>query len=109
MWTRLWPDVPEVDIPIKGITNAFTFPPDLPGHGVPAGSLLRPTVAEDPDNTKIWERVNRIPDLELWRTHERRRERLVAFARRKLQDQLQGWGASKVEIQAASEHSTRRH
>jgi len=56
-----------------------------------------------PDNVKIWERVNRIPDLELWRTHERRRERLVAFARRKLQDQLVSWGAKRVEIQTVSE------
>jgi starch phosphorylase len=58
---------------------------------------------EDPDNVKIWERVNRIPDLELWRTHERRRERLVAFARRRLQEQLRSWGAKKMEIQMASE------
>jgi starch phosphorylase len=59
--------------------------------------------AEDPDNIKVWERVNRIPDSELWRTHERRRERLVAFTRQRLQEQLRRRGAQKMEIQAASE------
>ena len=29
-------------------------------------------------------RVDNIPDEEIWRTHERRRERLVSFARRRL-------------------------
>ena len=31
--------------------------------------------------SRIWKRVEHIPDAELWRTHERGRERLVAFAR----------------------------
>ena len=44
-----------------------------------------------------------IPAEELWRTHERRRERLVAFARRKLRDQLKRRGAPQSEIEAADE------
>jgi len=47
------------------------------------------------DNVKVWERVNRIPDSELWRAHERRRERLVAFTRQRLQDQLIRRGAHR--------------
>jgi len=38
--------------------------------------------------TVLWERIDKIPDEELWRTHERRRERLVAFARRSLKNKL---------------------
>jgi starch phosphorylase len=45
----------------------------------------------------------RIPDEELWRTHERRRERLVAFARRRLCSQLEKRGARPAEIRQASE------
>lgn len=104
MWKRIWPELPEVDIPIHGITNGIHIPSwisDDMAHLL--DRYLGRRWTEDPDNIKIWERINRIPDLELWRTHERRRERLVAFARRKLQEQLQRWGAKKVEIQAASE------
>ncbi|MFH0823000.1 MAG: alpha-glucan family phosphorylase, partial [Pseudomonadota bacterium] len=39
---------------------------------------------EDPDNEKIWQRADNIPDTELWRTHERCRTQLVNFARKRL-------------------------
>ena len=35
-----------------------------------------------PGQAEVWAGVDAIPDEELWATHERRRERLVAFARR---------------------------
>jgi starch phosphorylase len=47
--------------------------------------------------------VEKIPAEELWRTHERRRERLVAFARRRLREQLQRRGAPQAEIDRAGE------
>jgi starch phosphorylase len=104
MWKRIWPDLPEVDIPIHGITNGIHIPSWISDDMARLlDRYLGRRWTEDPDNIKIWERINHIPDLELWRTHERRRERLVAFARRKLQEQFQRWGAKKVEIQASSE------
>ena len=104
MWKRIWPELPEVDVPIHGITNGIHIPSWISDDMARLlDRYLGRRWTEDPDNIKIWERINHIPDLELWRTHERRRERLVAFARRKLQEQLQRWGAKKVEIQAASE------
>ncbi len=104
MWKNLWPQVPEVDIPIDAITNGIHTPSwisnDLAGL---LDRYLGWRWAEDPDNRKIWERVDRIPDSELWRTHERRRERLISFARRRLIDQLLQRGAQKGEVQKASE------
>jgi len=52
---------------------------------------------------EIWQRISNIPDAELWRTHERRRERLVAFARRRLRSQLERRGAPSSEIALADE------
>lgn len=104
MWSSLWPQLPEADIPIEAITNGIHIPSWISGDL--AGLLdryLGRRWAEDPDNRKIWERVERIPDSELWRTHERRRERLIGFARRRLIDQLIHQGAKKGEIQTASE------
>jgi len=54
-------------------------------------------------DAKLWQRVEAIPAEELWRTHERRRVRLVAFARRHLRLQLQRRGAPQSEIDAADE------
>ncbi len=104
MWSSLWPQLREADIPIEAITNGIHIPSWISGDL--AGLLNRylgRRWAEDPDNRKIWERVDRIPDSELWRTHERRRERLIGFARRRLIDQLIHQGAQKGEVQGASE------
>jgi len=57
----------------------------------------------DSTNTAVWEAVERIPNSELWRTHERRRERLVGFARRRLGEQLRTRGVSQQEIARADE------
>ncbi|MBM4350550.1 MAG: glycosyltransferase family 1 protein [Deltaproteobacteria bacterium] len=104
MWSQLWPRLPEADVPIDAITNGIHIPSWISGDL--AGLLdryLGRRWAEDPDNRKIWERVERIPDSELWRTHERRRERLIGFARRRLIDQLIHQGAKKGAVQMASE------
>ena len=58
---------------------------------------------ERPTDHSIWRRVDNIPNAELWRTHERRREQLVAFARERLRMQLERRGAPKHEIDAAEE------
>jgi starch phosphorylase len=63
---------------------------------------LGPNWRVDAD-AKLWQRVEGIPAEELWRTHERRRVRLVAFARRHLRLQLQRRGAPQSEIDAADE------
>ena len=47
-----------------------------------------PRWVEAPGEPASWSGVEDIPSEELWRTHERRRERLVAFARRRLRRQL---------------------
>jgi starch phosphorylase len=104
MWQEIWPYLPEEDIPIESVTNGIHIPSyisdDMSGL---YNRYLGRRWAEDPDNVSVWMRVNRIPDAELWRTHERRRERLVAFTRQRLQEQTQRRGGQKEEIQAASQ------
>jgi starch phosphorylase len=104
MWRNIWPELPEAEIPITSITN-----------GVHTRSWLAPEMAqlydrylgiqwEDrPTDHSIWKRVDNIPNAELWRTHERRRERLVAFARGRLKAQLTRRGAPPSEIARADE------
>jgi len=104
MWSYIWKALPQVDIPIESVTNGIHIPSWISDDMASLfDRYLGRRWAEDPDNVKVWERVNRIPDSELWRTHERRRERLVAFTRQRLQEQLLRRGAQKMEVQAASE------
>ncbi|MFC1850250.1 alpha-glucan family phosphorylase [candidate division CSSED10-310 bacterium] len=58
---------------------------------------------EQPEDQSIWERVYKIPDEELWRTHERRRERLIAMTRNALYKQLMKRGSSQHDLDIAGE------
>jgi starch phosphorylase len=104
MWQKIWPRTPEIDLPIVHITNGVHIPSFISkGMGENYDRYLGPRWIEDPDNVKVWERVDKIPDTELWRTHERGRERLVAFARRRLRDQLARRGASNRDLALAED------
>ena len=102
MWKRIWPKNPVEDIPIGSITNGIHIPTWISRDMAELfDRYLGPNWIEDPDSQKVWKQVEQIPDSELWRTHERRRERLVAFARQRLQAQLENSGASAKEVEAA--------
>jgi starch phosphorylase len=104
MWQRIWPKNPVEDIPIHAITNGTHIPSWISKDMAELFDLyLGPNWVEDPDSQKVWKQVEKIPDSELWRTHERRRERLVAFARHRLQAQLKASGASGRDIHAAAQ------
>jgi starch phosphorylase len=104
MWKDIWPNLPVSEIPITSITN-----------GVHTMSWVSPDLAQlydrylgrgwrgRPDEVDIWRRVESVPDAELWRTHERRRERLVAFARARFRRQLQARSAPPAEVARADE------
>jgi starch phosphorylase len=64
---------------------------------------LGPSWREQPAEQNVWKRIESISAEGLWRTHERRRERLVTFARKRLHGQLQHRGASQAEMEAAGE------
>ena len=57
----------------------------------------------DPTDQSVWEGVNQIPDEELWRAHERCRERLVAWSRQTLREQLIRRGAAYDDVADADE------
>jgi starch phosphorylase len=104
MWQWLYPEVPEQEIPLGAVTNGIHIQSWISGEMASLyDRYLDPAWREEPDNPEIWQDVERIPDAELWRTHERRRERLVSLARTKLRAQLIARGAPQTEIEAASE------
>ncbi len=104
MWQSVWPGIPEQEIPIGHVTNGVHLrtwiSEDLDQL---YDRYIGPKWREEPGNRDLWKKAESIPVEELWRTHERRRERLVAFARRRLYEQLRRRGASDSEIDAAKE------
>jgi len=104
MWQGLWPNLHQEEIPIDHITNGVHIPSWVSRDMTELyDRYLGLRWREEPADQTVWENVNSIPDGELWRTHERRRERLVAVARRKLRRQLENRGAPPAEIAQSSE------
>jgi len=104
MWQKIWHHHPVEDVPIDYITNGIHVPTWISRDMAALfDRYLGPDWAEDPDNERVWEQAEQIPDPELWRTHERCRENLVGLARLRLYDQLNRRGAPMAEVQAASE------
>ncbi len=102
MWQDLWPKLPVGEVPIGHITNGIHTRSWISYEMEEL--LLRylgPDWLRNPADQSVWENVSSIPDEELWRTHERRRERLVAFTRSRLVAQLKEKGAPRHEIKAA--------
>lgn len=104
MWQWMFPGVPTDEVPITSITNGIHVQTWTSRE---MGSLydryLDPKWRISPSEEGLWDAIESIPDAELWRTHARRRERLVAFCRSKLKEQLINRGAPQSDIDAADE------
>jgi starch phosphorylase len=104
MWQSVWPAIPTEETPIGHVTNGVHFRSWI---SLEMNQLydryLGPNWPGEPTDRERWRRVEAIPAEELWRIHELRRQRLVAFTRRRLRGQLRRRGAPLAEIQAANE------
>lgn len=104
MWKAIWPELPEAEIPITSITNGVHTRTWMASEFSQLyDRYLGVQWEERPTDHSIWRRVDNIPNAELWRTHERRRERLVVFARSRLRAQLERRGAPPSEIARSEE------
>ena len=104
MWHNIWPQLPRQEIPIRAITNGV-HPGSWISHDMIElyESYFGHSFNERPGTLESWKQVNKIPDGELWRVHNRRRERLVFFARKTLKQQLTRRGASQIDIHRADQ------
>jgi len=104
LWQSVWPGAPRDEVPITSITNGIHtrtwMSPEMQDL---LNRYLGPHWPENPVDHDIWLRVSEVPDMELWRTHERRRVALVQFARHRTREQLRRRGAPPTEIKGAEE------
>ncbi len=99
MWQNIWPGMPHDEVPIGHVTNGVHARSWLSGDlTFLFDRYLGNRWQADPVDHKVWNAVYDMPDEELWRTHERRRQRLIVWARRSLREQLQRRGVDPDEI-----------
>jgi glycogen phosphorylase len=104
MFQNMWKDVPIDEVPITSITN-----------GVHARSCVAKSVQELYDRylgpewseksieDPIWNKIDSIPDEELWRNHEHSRSEMVVYVRDRIVSHLKERGATLAEINHSQE------
>jgi starch phosphorylase len=104
LWHGVWPELLREETPITHVTNGICSKAWVSNEFKELyDRYLGPRWPDTPEDPNRWKRVDNIPNEELWRTHERRRERLVAFARARLQNQMRRQNAAQRDIEAVSE------
>jgi starch phosphorylase len=104
MWHPLWKQLPAGEVPITSVTNGIHLRTWQSGEMARLfDRYLGPDWARNPTDSPGWDHIEGIPDAELWRAHERLRERLVVEVRARLKQQLQRRGASATEVDTADE------
>lgn len=100
LFSKVWPDVPANESPIDYVTN-----------GVHTCTWLAPTVKDlynkylEPywqDNIQddeIWKNVEKIPDAELWRVHQSRKEKLLKIVKNSTIERLRRYNYAYDDIE----------
>lgn len=82
MWSSLWDNVPEDQVPIDHITNGIHVPTWVePKIMLLFNKYLGSDWIEYHDDPSIWSLVDQIPDEELWETHYWLKNKLISFIR----------------------------
>jgi starch phosphorylase len=104
IWRGLWPDLPLDEVPIGSITNGVHARSWLSAeHTSLYERYLGARWSDEIVDKSIWQNIDQVPDEEMWRIHQRSKERLVGFVRSRLKRQLQRRGAFHTELSWAEE------
>jgi starch phosphorylase len=104
VWGSLWPGVPSREVPIISITNGIHLRSWLSDEmGTLYSRYLGPNWSDTVFEKSVWDQVDQIPDEELWSAHQRCKDQLIAFARRRLASQMQRRGRCYSELKLAEE------
>jgi starch phosphorylase len=94
MWRPIWPDRPADALPVKSITNGVHVPTWVaPGINDLFNRYLGAEWLDRHDEPALWDRLQEIPDEELWAARQVLRVDLFAWIRERLR---QRWTGERV-------------
>ena len=89
MWRPMWPDTPADQIPVRSITNGVHVATWMAG---PVFALLDkhfgPGWLDYVDDQQLWERLNDVPDAEVWQMRQLLRHDLFSFIRERVRSRF---------------------
>lgn len=99
MWSMLWPERAEEEVPIYHITNGIHVPTWVaPEMSYLFGKYLSNNWVKEHDDTDLWKRVYNIPDEELWEVRKLLKRKLMAAIRERAQRQWAEGGVTAKQI-----------
>ncbi len=102
MWRPMWPETPADQLPVRSITNGVHVPTWMAG---PVFALLDthfgPGWLDHVDEPELWERLNDIPDAEIWQMRQMLRMDLFAFIRERMRTRFSQEHVSQSRIVSA--------
>lgn len=94
MWQPVWPDRAKEQVPVTSITNGVHVPTWIGGPALELFNRhLGPEWLNHQDDAEFWNRLNDIPDEEIWTARSVMRAELFIFIRERLR---QRWAAEHV-------------
>lgn len=103
MWKSMWPGTPAQDVPIGHVTNGvharFWISSELTRL---FDRYIGDRWHDSPQDESTWAAISEIPDEEFWSAHCLRKERLIAWSRRRIREQLIARGAGTLEVERSA-------
>jgi starch phosphorylase len=102
MWASFWPGVPDQERPVKTVTNGVHVPTWIaPAMAELFERWLGADWQEHHDDPAFWDRLNEIPDQEIWTVRQVLRRHLLDFARERARNQWRKEQASPMQLLAS--------
>jgi starch phosphorylase len=102
MWSHLWPQHELDDVPIRHITNGIHSPTWLARRLKHLyDRYLDSDWLDRIDDPEIWERIDQIPDSELWAVRRHLKRKLVAYMRERVRTQWLPGSIHPVQVVAS--------
>lgn len=100
IWKDVWPALPSADIPLTHVTNGIhpeTWVSDEMEKLL--SRYVGPRWSSNKTDAKEWDKVDKVPNSELWPAHIRMRERLISWARERWEKQIERMGLLKPHLE----------
>lgn len=99
MWQHIYPELPDVEVPISHITNGVHIWTWLNKDLKSLLNKYLPEGWEDKiESPEIWGNVDRIPDEEIWETHMKLKRRMQKFLQGRLKKQRMRLGETVEDL-----------
>ena len=101
LFSDVWPNVPANESPIEYVTNGIhTCTWLAPTVKRLYNDHLRPYWQDNIQNDDVWQDIDNIPDEELWKVHQSRKEKMLKMVKKLTTERLRRYNYSYDDIDA---------